>query len=421
MNFARFNHVLVPQSAHERLAWLTSRRGRFLRGGFHLYLSLTPLGRGLLLFWLFAGALGLNVSDTVCYVMWAVVTGVLAASLAVRRYYPLRDVTIQAVAPNRVSVGAELEIEITLHSAWESYAHVQVEAPFLTWDGTYISERQMVTALPRGQTVTHRATARFSARGIHSLMPVFASRSVPWGVAAGPICQSEILDFVVVPTFPKIVNMQLPRAHRCQPRGVPMASSTGEALELGGVRPYQAGDRVRDLHARTWARTGIPHVRQYQQEYFSRVGVVLDVNAIHVSEKQFEAAVSLCAGILAHVADKEALIDVMCIGNNVHSLTIGRSLGFLAQALDLLATVTPGDAFSLELIQPRLYAQMASLSSVVMVCLSVDDSVLRIREWLTQLNIPVRLLVVQPDMSTVPAYGTLVTPAQIASGEELRL
>ena len=30
--------------------------------------------------------------------------------------------------------------------------------------------------------------------------------------------------------------------------------------------------------ARSWARTGIPVVREYQEEYFSRVGVVVDTD-----------------------------------------------------------------------------------------------------------------------------------------------
>ena len=80
-------------------------------------------------------------------------------------------------------------------------------------------------------------------------------------------------------------------------------------MELIGVRPYRPGDAMRDLHAITWARTGEPSVREYQQEYFTRVGVVLDTDPAGASEERFEAGVSLVAGIVAQLCSGEELID----------------------------------------------------------------------------------------------------------------
>ena len=92
---------------------------------------------------------------------------------------------------------------------------------------------------------------------------------------------------------------------------------------------------MRDLHARSWARTGIPVVREYQEEYFSRIGVIVDTDEDAADPRTFEAALSLAAGVVAHLSRGEALIDLLVVGDHVHSLTLGRSLGFLEQALDL--------------------------------------------------------------------------------------
>ena len=56
-------------------------------------------------------------------------------------------------------------------------------------------------------------------------------------------------------------------------------------------------------------------MREYTQEYFTRVGVVLDTEGGRgpgaVEERRFEAAVALAAGLAAHLARGEALIDLL--------------------------------------------------------------------------------------------------------------
>jgi len=148
-------------------------------------------------------------------------------------------------------------------------------------------------------------------------------------------------------------------------------------MDLRGVRPYRKGDRVRDLSARTWARTGKPAVREYQEEYFTRVGVVLDCVAPRRrsarSEEAFEAAVSLTAGVVAHLGRGDALVDLLVTGGEIHALTLGRSLGFLEQALDHLAVAElEADVDRTRLLR-LLEPYLARLSAVVMIVDGWDD------------------------------------------------
>jgi uncharacterized protein (DUF58 family) len=159
----------------------------------------------------------------------------------------------------------------------------------------------------------------------------------------------------------------LPQGQRYQPGGMAQASRTGEALELVGVRPYRRGDPVRDLHALTWARTGVPHVREYHQEYFSRIGVIVDNDRSVTSEDGLEAALSLAAGVVACLGRGEALIDLLAVDGQVHPLTLGRSLGTLEQALDLLACVRRGRPLEPDDLLSRLEPFMARLSCLVLV------------------------------------------------------
>ena len=137
------------------------------------------------------------------------------------------------------------------------------------------------------------------------------------------------------------------------------------------------GDRIRDLSARTWARTGKPAVREYQEEYFTRVGVVLDCVAPRKrsarSEEAFEAAVSLTAGVVAHLSGGDALVDLLVTGGEIHALTLGRSLGFLEQALDHLAGADLEANVDRSRLLERLAPYLSRLSAVVMIVDGWDE------------------------------------------------
>src|SRR5262249_53572911 len=156
---------------------------------------------------------------------------------------------------------------------------------FLPWDGKWLDRVAPIASVPPGQTVRVPLRARFVERGEHHLDPFTVGPLVPLGLATGPLVASAGVRFVVVPPAAQISPLVLPLAGKHQPGGVGLASKSGESMDLHGVRPYRPGDPVRDLHARSWARVGAPVVREYQQEYFSRVGVVLDTDRDHASRR----------------------------------------------------------------------------------------------------------------------------------------
>jgi uncharacterized protein (DUF58 family) len=213
--------------------------------------------------------------------------------------------------------------------------------------------------------------ARFVARGVHHLDPFSAAAVAPAGFACGPRRSSESVKLHVVPRIANVQKLPHVIAMRHQPGGVALASKSGEAMDLLGVRPYRPGDPVRDLHARSWARTGVPVVREYQQEYFTRVGVVLDSDV--ADPERLEAAVELAAGVIAHLSRGEALVDVLVVGDKVHELTVGRSLGYLDQALDMLATVERGPKLRAAELMRRLEPHLDRLSSVVVIALAEGE------------------------------------------------
>ncbi len=374
IDFARLNHILIPKGKEERDRFRASRTGRVLIPLVGLFWgSLTDEGRSLVVVTFLVGAVSVDVRNTTGYVFFSLLVGLLVGSLIAALRLRLVDVTLAVDAPRRVTVGEPVTFTIACTRGRVAAPRdpVRVRGPFLPWDGTWLDEAPAEIVVQQGGTASAKMRARFVARGLHHLDPFTAAAVAPGGLACGPRRPTGAVKLHVVPRVANVVRLPFTVAARHQPGGVALASKSGEAMDLLGIRPYRPGDPVRDLHARSWARTGIPVVREYQQEYFTRVGVVLDTDIDDAD--RLEAAIELAAGVIAYLSRGEALVDVLVVGDAVHELTLGRSLGTLDQALELLASVERGPSLSAAKLLGRLEPYLSRLSTVVVIALGEGE------------------------------------------------
>ncbi len=420
MNFARLNHILIPSTKAGRDGFRKTRTGRMLRPLFAVYLALTDEGGFLATFWLICGAAGMEVGTTQIYIMWSAVTGLLVASLLMRRLYRLDDATVRVEAPRRVTCGDDASFAVCLTNTSEDvHRAIRIERPLLPWDGSYPEARPSIAEVGPGETARSLVRIRFSQRGEHHLDPFYVGKAVPLNLTVGPALSTQGARFLVVPRPARVERLSLPMGARYQPGGVTVASRTGESLDFIGIRPYRAGDRIRDIHHRSWARTGFVVVREYQQEYFTRVGVILDTDLASASEEAFEAAIELAAGITAHLSRGEALIDLLVFGEQIHELHMGRHLGRLEQALDLLACVEPGPTLDPGSMSSGLMPHLPRLSCLVFVALAWDEPRQQLLDSFRRAGTACRALVIGdaasgPDIVSVDA-------GRVRSGEALSL
>ncbi|MFO0759292.1 MAG: DUF58 domain-containing protein [Byssovorax sp.] len=373
INFARLNHILIPETKAGRDRWRRGLMGRALAPIGAVLGALSDEGRTLALASLIVGGFGLDVHVSEVYLLWAALVALLAGSLAVHRFFRLNRVRVELDVPRRVTIGDELRFGLLLYNDGdEDVRAIRTRGPFLPWDGRWTAEEPRLGLLAAGRMARVETAARFEARGEHHLDPFSAAALVPFGLAVGPSIQSSGCKFLVVPRIARVERLTTPLGRRHQPGGVALASKTGESMDLLGVRPYRPGDPVRHLHAKSWARHGAPVVREYQEEYFSRIGVVVDTAT--PDSVSLEAAISLAAGVVARLSRGEALIDLLVVGGEVHDLTIGRHLGFLEQALDLLACVERSkDAIAPDVLLSRLVTHLPRLSCVIVVTAAWDE------------------------------------------------
>jgi uncharacterized protein (DUF58 family) len=411
LNFARLNHILIPstKAGRDRV-----RRRWYSRVFFEpltrLYLAFSEEGRFVVVFTIVAGLAGLNVARSQNHLLWSLLLAILVSSLLVRGLFALRRVRIHVAGPERVMAGESAHFVVTLENGGpRRHLSVRVDRPYLPWDGTWAGPRPSIPTLGPAERRSVTTAARFVARGPHHIDAFAASALVPLRLTLGPRVVSSGTRFTVIPRIASVAQVRLPTSPRYQPGGVALASVTGESSELVGIRPYRAGDRIRDLHAKTWARTGEPVVRKYQQEYFSRVGVILDTDLPGRDEEKFEAAISLAAGMIANLSQGEALIDLLVTGDRLHPLTVGRSLGYLDQALDHLACVEPGPPFNTARLMYLLRPHLARLSSVVAVFLDWSEERAALLRQMERVGLGCRALLVAGSAGSPPDASSPAT------------
>ena len=417
VNFARLNHILIPTTAADRDRWRASRTGRAFRPIARLYEALTLEGQVALTLSMLLGAASLDVGGFDGHLLWAPLTAAQVLSLIASRWHRLTGASLDVALPQRVIAGEVVHFSVTLHnrSGQARYA-LRVDGPFLPWDGRWTGERAGIPSVAPGASATVTLMATFSQRGEHHLDPFRVGALVPFGLAQGAAVYSPGCRFVVVPRVARVERVATPLGQRHQPGGVARMLQMGESMDLRGVRVYRPGDPVRDLHARSWARAGVPVVREYQQEYFRRVAVIVDTDGRDVTTDAFEAAVSLAAGLVSSLSRDDALVDLLVLGQQAHDLTPSR--GSLDATLDLLACVEPGETFDPESVAALLAPFAQRLSSALVVTCRWDDERASLLGRVTALGVGVRAFRVGDDGSGV-ADGrvTAVSARAILGGE----
>jgi uncharacterized protein (DUF58 family) len=117
------------------------------------------------------------------------------------------------------------------------------------------------------------------------------------------------------------------------------ASNVGDSQEFLALREYMQGDALRHIHWRSWARTGTPIVKQFENEYLSRLALILDTCT--APGLPLEAALSIGASYLTCDHPADTVIDLMLMGPRLFESSSGRGLGTVDAQLALLACAEP--------------------------------------------------------------------------------
>ena len=213
------------------------------------------------------------------------------------------------------------------------------------------------------------------------------------------------------PSFRRLTAINIPINARYQPGGISLSSQVGESPEYIGNREYRPGDATRHLDHRSWARLGKPVVREFQEEYYCRVALVLDTFVPGKAApgpagfEQFEAAVSLSAAIADALARGEYIIDLFAAGPELYVFRSGRHTAHFENVLEILASVDACRVSPFRKVTPALSEELASISSVICVFLDWDTERVNLVRAATDAGCSVKVVVVRDEAPTIPYHG----------------
>ncbi len=414
LDWERLNHVLipVPTAARQRTAKPLSKTVVRL---VDLAFSLTAKGQVMLVSASLLGALSIALPASRVPYLFGLVLGLFVVSIALRGAFrldrgasPSRATLVQ---PARVTVGEPLTVRVTVKTD-EAKESLSVRGPFLPWFARY-EDRSDGLREERGTPgLSATFTVRFSRRQDLFLGPFSVQKRLPFDLVGGPAITTAPFRIKVVPRPAKVrLESGVTAREGITTRG----SRRGGLRDLAGVREYRPGDRVRDLDARTWARTGTPHVREYDDPEVTRTVLLFDTEG--VEGEAFEAAVSLAAGVADATLEGGPALDLFVVGDAVHRLDAGRGRAALSLVLDALSVAEPTRTFDGRALLARVTPFLGNVSDVVFVTTRWDDARAEMAETLARRGLVPRVAVVA-DTSTgpLPAYARAVLPSAVREG-----
>lgn len=246
--------------------------------------------------------------------------------------------------------------------------NVVIEERGLPPDIRPVDDSPVIEVLAPGERVSVTLKLNCLRRGAYELEQLQGTSSFPTGLFKSGQKVAMSSRLLVYPRIAEVGTFDVPHSRNHQPGGIAVASRVGESTEFLGMRDWRQGDRLRDIHWPSTARVGRLIAKEFQEEYFVRLAVVLDIEAPRArDEPQLERAVSLTAGITDVLARKEYIVDIFAAGDDVYHFQAGRSLAYLGNILEILACVDPGKRLDTQALQSVLLPEAPRLSAVVFV------------------------------------------------------
>jgi uncharacterized protein (DUF58 family) len=241
------------------------------------------------------------------------------------------------------------------------------------------------------------------------------SRTDPLGLMRGLAGIAASGRVIALPKRYRLPTIALPGQRRFQQGGVTLATSVGDSEEFIGLREYRPGDPLQRVHWKSYARTGLPIVKEFQDEFFERHALILDTSTSRGEDAAFEEAVAVAASFVYAIDTRECLLDLLFVGGEVRTYTAGRGQMQLEHMLEVLAGVAPSEPSAFAELSRAVLAQRAGLTSCIVVLLEWDEARKSFIDALRRTGVELRVLLVSETAAAPPGI-TLLHPDSIGAG-----
>lgn len=397
--------------------------------GIWLY-PFTVGGKALIAAFSFAFLIGAVSVDVPMYQIFIALLALIVVTSAMGSVFRLAKIEVTGRFPERITAGQLLTGHFLLHNRGKLSVYDVSAGCFLPPRGWEVHKQPlMISHLPSGQAAEIPVSLTPRRRGQYQMPPVRVFTTFPFNFNRNQIGKFPASSVLVLPRFHPVTGIRLEVGNRYQPGGIALTSHIGESPEYIGNRDYQPGDSLRRIDFRSWARLARPVVKEYQEEYYCRIALVLDTfmpswrNPPPDGFPSFEAAVSLSASVADALARGEYIIDLFAAGPELHIFRAGRNTAHLENVLEILACVNHCRTNPFDTLGPALINELGQISTVVCVFLDWDEPRRQLVRAAQEAGCSIKLLIVRDRATTLPLAGTegldvaIYTPQQVTGGK----
>ena len=388
-----------------------------------------------------AGALGVDTNQTLAYQIFTLLCALLAAAMLAALLARSRF-QVERVLPRMITAGQAFDYRVLVKNLGTrpaddlvlieeqsdprpAFAEFRSALKYPTYRGWWrLSMRNQIahineTALPR---LTPRAEAEVRVRGLAyrrgtlRLERTSIARADPLGLVRSLTRIAQPGNLIVLPRRYSLPQLSLPGARRYQHGGVTLASSVGESEEFMSLRDYRPGDPLQRIHWKSFARSGKPVVKEYQDEFFERHALVLDTFTDR-DGAVFEEAISLAASFACTLDTQESLLDLMFVGSQSYCYTAGRGQMQPESLVEILAGVHACAGQTFRRLHNAVIERRAALSGCILILLAWDEARQALVRTLQQTGLPLKVLVVsEQEIEAAPGWLLVLAPGKIQEG-----
>ena len=274
-----------------------------------------------------------------------------------------------------------------------------------------LSTAEIPPLLPHGEVEAHLEIFPLR-RGVLRFAGVTVARADAFNLFRSFIRVPAAQNVLILPRRYPLPPVTLPGAARFQQGGVALATNVGSSEEFVALRDYRHGDPLRHIHWRSWAKTGRPIVKEYEDEFFVRHALVLDTFDEEPNSEVLEEAVSVAASFACTILTQESLLDLLFVGNQTYCFTAGRGLAHADQMLEILASVKNCADKPFATLEHLVLNHAPAVSGCICVLQRWDAPRRQLIQKLQALGIPLLVLVVVP-----PGGGLAGAGGELGDGD----
>ncbi len=278
-----------------------------------------------------------------------------------------------------------------------------------------LNDNQYIKRIAPGASETFDIEMVSTKRGVYSISNPRCFTTYPFNLFRYGRWNTTQKAIIVLPDYHPIERMDIASDLRYQTGGIVEASLVGESPEYIGNREFQPGDSTRRLDTRAWARLVKPVVKEYHEEYYCHVAIVMDTyhsrrHTIRSDAKNiFESSVRLTAAIANYLSIGERIVDFFVAGSDLYVFRTGRHTGVFENVLDILASIKESTKSPFKTITPELSEELSQTSSIIFV----------LQDWNQDHENLLRLAVEAGCQCRVFIIGNNKTSHDITEGEHL--